>query len=296
MFLLLFFLSFQAQAQTITAEQLSYGGAGALNPSSVGAFSLNPATITIHSDLEMGASFFKGDFREGQDQETYNIWFKDSIANALHSKRNQSIKTKFNGEEGFPFAAAFAFSKNNFMGRSYKQYQLALAKALKRNWSFGSNMSFFNLGKGYDKSQAWMGSLGFLYRFTTKFNLGLSWLSLVDDQNVAETLYNFEEKLRMAGHWKPSESLEVFGDLDCHLDSEREGYFSYGMAVALKVRQFFIFRTGYFLHRTEALDLEGDLGLGLGFNGPRLKMNYGVRFQTKSNAALHSIDFQMPLW
>lgn len=292
-FILCFLIVRPIFSQVITAEQLSYGGAASLNSSSVHGLSLNPANLTLNMDLEGGATYQTGDVTEDVDQEVYHIWFKDSVANAFATQRNLKVRSSFGKEEGFPLAAAFAFSKLNNDLHSYKSYRLTLAKVLGNKWSVGSNISFLELGDGYAGSKAWMGTFGILYRLNSKLDLGLSWINALDTKEVAPTLYEASERLRLGLKWTLSPEFAFYADGDHHLDEVLKGEWSYGAGVSVKIKDFFNLRTG--LYRKKSSD-DTDLGVGLGFMGPKLKVSYGMRLSLDTKAQLHSIDLQLPLW
>lgn len=285
-FVILFF-SVSAFSQVETARTLGFAGVGSVNAESVGlSVMYNPAALSLNADLEFGAGYGKGELPLDIDSKGYYGWAKDSLSSAFQTRRNKMVRNAVASEqESFPVAAAIVFGDYKTDQKRYKSYKLSLSRVLTRKLSFGGSVNYLDgksLGQKLDK---WQGDLGLVFRQSKKVYLGLSWLNLNSNDEAAE-------RLRAGGGLYFSKLMHIFVDLDYSME-DVEDKLSFGGGFEAKIREFFAFRSGYFIGSG---DDEDRLGVGVSFMGPRLRLHYGVRIEMDSKAALHSVDFSLPLW
>ncbi len=285
--LIFLFYSVSAFPQIDTARSLGFAGAGSMNAESVGLNMMhNPAALSLNADLEFGAGYGDGALAADIDQKGYYGWAKDSLSSAFRTRRNRMVRNSVGSEqESFPFAAAVAFGDYRTDQKKYKTYKLSVSRVLTRRISFGGSVNYLD-GRSFGQSlDKWQGDLGLVFRKSKKVYLGLSWLNLNSNDELAE-------RVRAGGGFYFSRLMSIFVDVDYSLE-DVEDEVSFGGGFEAKIRKFFAFRSGYFVGSG---DNEDHLGLGVSFMGPRLKMHYGVRVEMDSRAALHSVDFSLPLW
>ncbi|MGH1467460.1 MAG: hypothetical protein ACRBBP_01075 [Bdellovibrionales bacterium] len=285
-FILLFY-STNAFSQIDTARTLGFAGVGSMNAESVGLnMMLNPAALSLNADLEFGAGYGDGELSLDLDRKGYYGWAKDSLSSAFQTRRNRAVRNSVASEqESFPFAAAFMFGDYKTDQKKYKSYKLSVSRVLTRRISLGGTVNYLD-GRSFGQSlDKWQGDLGLVFRQSDKVYLGLSWLNLNSNDEL-------EERLRAGGGFYFSKLLRFFVDVDYSLE-DTEDELSFGGGFEAQIRKFFAFRSGYFV---DSGDGEDHLGLGVSFMGPRLQLHYGVRIEMDSKAALHSVDFSLPLW
>lgn len=269
-----------------TARTLGFADVGSVNASSSGLnMKHNPAALSLNADLEFGAGYGRGELLTDIDQKVYYAWAKDSISSSFKTKRNNAVKGSMGQEKLFPFAAALMFNKYKIDQADYKSYQLSISRVLGRKLSFGGTVKRLDgelLGSDFEK---WVGDLGVVYRKSKKIHGGLSWINLNGSDD-------FEERLRLGGAFYVSELARLFFDVDYSLEDVSDEW-SFGGGFEAQLREFFAFRSGYFLGGSSKPNC---LGLGFSFMGPKLKIHYGVKVEMDSKAALHSVDFSLPLW
>lgn len=292
--LLFSIILYNADASLLTAEQISLAGAGSLNSRSANATSFNPAALSLEADLQMGGGIYRGDFSSSQDQSGYNVWFKDSVSDSFDSQRNKAVRSKFDGLLGYSYSAVFSYTDNKIGNQEYKEYRLAVAKLLSRKLSLGMDLSYFGLGRNYLESKAWVGTLGLVYNVNRKLILGLSGINLLntkEDLNLSAVANG--QAIRLGGRYLISSLIWAYFDVDRHLDYEDLQKWSYGLGLESQIKEFFLFRLGIFRND---IDDSTSWGTGLSFNGPKLKMAYGLQINKDRDSVLHMVDLQLPLW
>lgn len=278
--------STKAFTQFNTARTLGFAGAGSVNAESTGlAMTQNPGALSLNADLEFGAGYGRGELATNIDQEGYYLWSKDSMSSSFGTKRNQRVKNSIGKQDSFPFAAAVMFMDYKTDQADYKAYQLSVSRVLKRRFSLGASAKYFDGEISNQVLSKWSGDLGLVYKRSKRLNLGLSWINMGKHEDI-------EERLRLGALMRLSMLASLFIDADYSLESIAKKW-SFGAGFEAKIRELFSFRAGYFVGAGNKADF---LGVGASFKGPRLKIHYGVKIEMDSKAALHSVDFSLPLW
>lgn len=145
---------------------------------------------------------------------------------------------------------------------------------------------------GTKESIQWNGSTGLIWMYNRKY--GLAYVL----GNVARPGSNVPEGLREEMYQGVGAYGEVFEIANLRFDMLRRETGNphkrlvYMASFESMSGKYFVFRTGY---RLDDQNNERFATAGLGFNGPRLKIDYSIEKNLeRTSGALHSVDLRLP--
>lgn len=269
-----------------SAKNLGFAGSGSVNAWSTGlSMEHNPAALSLNADLEFGVGYLNGELPEDFDQSGYYGFVKDSLSSFFPSRRNRRVKSAAGSPESFPFAAALSFDERKTDSSDARSYQLSLSRVWRKKISVGSSVRYTDGNGSGGALQKWSGDLGAVYKSSKRLQFGLSWINV----NSSSSL---EERVRFGAGFNALKLVKAFFDVEYSLE-DIEDEISFGGGFEAKIKKFFAFRGGYFASGGDRPDY---IGVGVSFKGPKLQVHYGAKIDADTKAALHSVDFLLPLW
>lgn len=294
--LLFFYILFSSYVSdaSYTARQTAFAGSGALSQNSIDGMIYNPASLSLESGLDFGLGYNSEILEQTSNSRNAYAWVKDSIFGAFKTSYNRQKRKDFNKDEGMPLAAAFSFQDQKEATFKSKNYQLGLSKVLKKRWSAGLLIKYFdgslrNLNTDYS---FWTADVGFVYWMRPKWIVGLSGRNILDYKaETAAGLAREDEKIRLSSSYTLTRFFKVLTDAEVKADKFSD--VDFGVSLETKPVEQFGLILGAF---RQAVSESVDFGLGLSFLGPRLSAHYGFKWNTETKDQIHSIDLRLPLW
>lgn len=278
--LLIFFFPQIVFAQIFTGPaSASLGGSGRAGLSGAESVFLNPALVPLIQMTEVIGYYKDGQAGPGRHQNAWGVGAVDSNKEAFFPAALHYMRTRDTGIA--PVAV------------NGEIYHLAIGKNVSDHLAVG--LSGFRLKHSVagDRSYTqWNGSLGFL-------------VLLSEDMGFAYVLNN----IAGPGSEVPSglredmnQGVGIYGAVAemarIRFDVTREERFNpdkkmtYMVGIESMVNDYMLFRMGF---RRDELSDQRFYTAGLGFNGPRMKIDYGFEKNARgTEGAVHSVDMRVP--
>lgn len=255
------------------------GGSGRAGlPSSEGAF-LNPAVIPLVKNYELIGFYRDGEISPGQHRQGWAVGVVDNsdgvlFPGALHYAKTRDTGRSDHGINGELWHAAGAYLLQDRLSLGFSAYRIQYQS------------------KGGPEYTQWNGSLGAV--FLVHENLSFAYVF----DNIARPGSEVPLGLRE----DPKHTVGLFARLveilTLRIDVQREtqfnphGALTYMGGIESAMSEYFVMRLGY---RYDDLREQRFWTGGLGFNGPRLRVDYSIeKSQEGSSGALHSVDLRVP--
>ena len=164
-----------------------------------------------------------------------------------------------------------------------------------RNLSLGASLFRLNQDplQGPRVAQ-WNSTIGVTYVAMKALGFGFAYYNFIKQPERAQTGLDQLPGWRFGFNYGFSDILRFRADYQMQLEQNpgQKGQFLYGAEV--KSFRFLSLRFG---HRIDDVNKASFITSGLGFDGPRLKMNYSFEKNTQGNfGAMHSVDLRIPVW
>lgn len=257
----------------------SMGGTGrAASDAGESAF-LNPALIPLLKNYEFDAYFRDGAADSGQHRNAYGVGAGDNTSDVL-------------------FPGAIHYLRLRDMGRanagtSSELWHLAVGRAATKHFAFGA--SGYRLSSKVDGDREyvqWNYSLGLLFTFTP--DIGMAYVLDHIAKPGSNVPWGLRQDLQQGVGFFASlgELMRVRLDLTRNEVNNPEHRLVYMLGFENVSGEFAIFRTGF---RRDDERNQNYLTVGVGFNGPRLKLDYSFEKNLRgSSGALHGVDIRIP--
>jgi hypothetical protein len=279
--LFIFFFSLSSFAQTVFRGPLAsaLGGTGLAGLGDVEGVFINPADVALMPDHVVGMYYRDGYLDDGQHRQTMGLGAGDPGPNVLFPGALHYLRLRDTGRS--PHAA------------DGELWHLAIGERIFESLALGiSGYRLTYRTSGMKQLVQWNGSIGLIWMYNKKY--GLAYVL----GNVARPGSNVPEGLRedmYQGVGAYAEAFEIanlrFDILrrETHNPDQRLVYMASFESMSGK---FLVFRSGY---RLDDQKNERFFTAGLGFNGPRLKVDYSVEKNLeRTSGALHSVDLRLP--
>ncbi len=257
----------------------SLGGAGRAGLSGAESVFLNPALVPLIQMTEVIGYFRDGQYGRGQHRNAWAVGAVDS------------------GKEVY-FPAAFHYVRTRDTGRALtaadgEMFHLALGKNISERLAIGFSGYHLKYKVSGDREYTqWNGSLGALVLITE--NMGFAYVL----NNVAGPGSDVPRGLRE----DMNQGIGVYGAIAeiarLRVDLTRQERFNpdkkmaYMVGIESMLSDYFLFRAGF---RRDDLRDERFYTAGIGFTGPRLKIDYGFEKNAEgAEGAVHSVDMRVP--
>lgn len=271
-----------SHAQYLTGPVASgLGGAGRGAVDEGEQIFLNPATI-VHASPFTSALFYIDGYTEKNEHD--NILGLSLADNT----------------EGLFFSGGYAYAKRRrtYDARSTieEQYhQVSLGKFALRHLSFGATVTFLDTdmieGPSY---RQWDFHIGSHYNPHPNFGIGLVFYNVASrHEKVPAELQNLDA-VALGAHYIFMPMFRLRLDISQQMERNPDQKIHYQMGVESHLSNFMVTRIGY---DVDTLAKRNVYSLGVGFNGPRLKLDYFYRKDSDYSAgALHGVDLRLPFW
>lgn len=272
-FLFILFCSVSVQAQVGTSiDAMGGAGIGAIHP--LESPVVNAAAIAQLKEYYSGAQYFRKNYLMGDNLDQYSFMASDSGPGTLFpggfvyrhrafDLGNQRIRENF-----FLMAAAF---------RATKKLSFGLSGYHQRT----------NMDTQGDYSQT-NADLSVFMVLTENLTLGLVQKSLFGSKTAAVAETQFKPATGAGVQYNVMGILNLRGDIVYNYEDNPNDRFTHSGGVEFLMANDFILRTGY---RGDDYKGEGYYTLGLGWNGPRLKIAYAYQDEVRHNlATAHTVD------
>jgi hypothetical protein len=246
--------------------------------SSEGAF-VNPATIPLIKGYEFVGSYRDGYARDGQQRNGWMIGVVDNhedvmFPGTIHYGRTSDTGRGPGRVRGELVHAAGAYLINNYWSVGASVYRLS---------------SKIDLYPGYTQ---WNGSIGTVYLLNENISLAYVLDNLAKPgSDVPKPLReDMRQSVGFFGRVADVAVLRVDVARSEKLNPDKRLVYMLGFESATS--EFMVFRAGY---RLDDQHNQRFWTAGLGFNGPRLRIDYSFEkgFE-ESSGALHSVDMRLP--
>lgn len=282
---LLFSLTYFSQAghaQYLTGPVAQgLGGAGRAASDDGEQVFLNPAAI-VH------ASPF-----------TSSLFYQDGYAARNEHDKVIGLSLADNTENLF-FSGGYAYAQRKrtydaLNSREEQYHQISLGRTVIPHVSLGLSVSYLSTKLvGGDDYEQWDGHVGMLYNPTPELGLGFVFYNLNKrDEEVPVDVQN-QDQIAAGVHYIFMPSFRGRMDIIQQQTANPNKKMRYQAGVESKFTEFFMVRLGV---ENDGLADRDHYTLGLGFDGPRLKVDYFYRKNSEYNeGALHGVDMRMPFW
>lgn len=273
------FLSVSAMAQTVfegpVAKSLAGSGRAGLD-SSDGVF-LNPALVALLPKSELTLYYQDGERSPG---EHHNLWGVDLSQNDqdvivsgnlayLHSRTSGLLQVPVNGET----------------------WHAAFGKLFFRRLAVGLSVYHFQAtGDTVEKNEQWNGSLGALFMILPKLGVAYVYDNPVHPSSRVPQALRFLPQQSFGVFWGIPYNARLRLDL-VHLDQMNPNQrWDIRTSIESEFGEYFVFRLG---GRFDEIENQRFITAGLGFNGPNLKIDYGIEKNVWGvGDAVHSVDLR----
>ncbi|MBX7231314.1 MAG: hypothetical protein K1X29_04415 [Bdellovibrionales bacterium] len=268
-----------AQAQIYSGPvSTAMGGSGRAGAESSELLFLNPALVAISAGFNADLFYRDGNWSKGDHETGLALTFTE------------------NDPDNFsPGGFAIVDRKRNYLGQFWQErtYQLTLGKSLSSFFSMGVSVyrqeQKFNDGR---KFTFWNGSVGTLITFLRRFGVAYVFTNpvQVDDEIPDLTKPIPQQSLGLNGYF--TELIRLTFDLSRWEKQNPHHKMIYQYGAEIGFLELGLLRFGY--QQDEILNRK-ILSGGIGFNGPRMKVNYAIASSIhESGGTMHSVDIYLP--
>lgn len=281
-FFSLTYFSSSSHAQYLTGPVAnSLGGAGRAAVDEGEQILLNPATVVHATPFTSGLFYLDGYTDENEHETALGLTLADNTEELLFSGGYAYIKRR----------RTFA----NFNTREEQYHQLSFGRFIIPHLSAGFTITFLDTRiVGGDTYSQWDGHAGIHYNPLPDLGLAAVFYNIFSrDEAVPHEVQNLD-KVVLAAHYIYMPMLRLRLDVGKQLVYNPEEKLNIQFGVESRISQYIALRMGLDNNRVQERE---NYTLGLGFDGPRLKIDYFYKKNQDFNeGALHGVDMRMPFW
>ncbi len=255
------------------------GGAGRGGLSGAESVFLNPALVPLIQMTEVIGYYKDGQAGRHQHRNAWGVGAVDS------------------GKDVY-FPAAIHYIRSHDTGRAIapadgEAFHLALGKNISNRLAIGASAFRLKHSVFGDRSYTqWNGSVGMLVLVTE--TMGVAYVLNNIAKPGSEVPMGLREDMNQGvGFYSAiAEIARVRADITRNERFNPDKKMTYMIGIESMVNEYMLFRMGF---RREELTDQRIYTAGLGFNGPRMKIDYGIEKNTKgAEGAVHSVDMRVP--
>jgi hypothetical protein len=242
---------------------------------------LNPATI-VHSDPFTSALFYEDGYTAKNEHD-----------------RSMGICLSDNSENLFmPGAYIFLNRRRTFEkfeSRDEEYHQLSAGQFVAKHFAMGATVSYLESktesGGHYTQFD---GHVGLHYNPNPDLGLGLVFYNLAPKSEKIPLEVRNLDNIVLAAHYIFMPMFRVRADIGQQQSQNPDKKTHYNMGFESHISQLMMTRVGF--ERDDVNDRHF-YTLGLGFDGPRLKIDYFYKKNTDyADGAMHGVDMRLPFW
>lgn len=255
----------------------SLGGTSVAGPETHDSLLANPALIPHAPEFDVGVFFEKRSFRTNERHTTTGIQMLDNSQGLL-----------------VPGGAAYFQRKSERPGADvFTDHVLVVGAGIFLHpvWTVGANLIRIEHVSDAKTYEQWDGTIGFMHTPRPWMGVGYALQSFT---NPAQELPDFlklyrQHVLGFSFLW--NDFLRWRNDIRFQDEANPKRHWIFHSGIDSTIGQFWSVRLGY-----EWNNLTGETfaTYGLGFKGPRLRINYAIK-QLHGGDSAHSIDMRLPL-
>ena len=175
-----------------------------------------------------------------------------------------------------------------------RRIQISLASFVRKHFSFG--MSVYNIRRDVENDKEYEfydGNFGFLWNPLPSLGVGLRYDNFAKHGTAGvPTHIRLRDQLTIGTNYVVMETVRARLDLSQQMESNPNNRVDFRAGLESFFDAFFVLRFGF--ERAQLEDRKY-YSAGIGFTGPRLRIDYSYRKNADySGGALHSVDFRLP--
>lgn len=271
----------EGYAQYLTGPVSSaLGGAGVAANEEAEQFLYNPGALTHSKSLSLGSFFSDGDRGENE-----------------HDKFTATTVTDNTSDAGIAGGFAFVRREREFDVLPTREEifgQFALAAPIYQFLSAGISVEHYRQDEvgGSDYNQTDI-TVGALYNPNARLGVGLVFRNLLGRDDEVPAHLQLQDQIIVGVNYIFMRQFRGRFDVVEQVSANPEKNRVYKGGIESYVDAFLVLRAGY---QVNELEDRNYYSLGIGFTGPRLKIDYSyVKNEDFSGGAMHSVDFRLPL-
>ena len=255
------------------------GGGGRAGINGAESVFVNPSLLPLAKGFEFGAIYRDGDVDAGQHRQGWAVGAVDDSEDAyfpgsLHYVRTRDIGRAAGPAEGEVWHVGAAYLVSNQLSVGASAYRLVYDVKNDREYT------------------QWNGSLGFTYLINNDFAVAYTLDNLAGPGSRVPMGLREDMQQGLGLFYRIAEIATIRGDLVRRERFNPDHDLVYILGLESATSQFVVVRMG--VRRDEQADMTFWTA-GLGFAGPRLRLNYSFeKNQERVSGALHSVDLQLP--
>jgi predicted porin len=230
---------------------------------------------------------------------TSSLFYQDGYTDKNEHDTTLGLTIADNTEDLF-CSGGYAYIKRrrtfeNFNTREEQYHQFSLGSFVSPHIAVGATLTFLDTeiidGDSYKQ---WDGHLGLHYNPNPDLGFGLVFYNIAPrDKSVPIEVQNYDN-IVLAAHYIFMPMMRLRVDMGQQQVYNPDHNVHIQVGVESRISQFVAIRLG--LDDDQLSDLI-NYTLGLGFDGPRLKLDYFYRKNPDfSQGALHGVDMRLPFW
>jgi hypothetical protein len=273
------FMSAPASAQNVFEGPIakSLGGSGRAGLDSVDGAFLNPALVALLPKSELTAYYQDGTRTAGQHQTIYGLDMSENDKDVLFSGNIAYLRTRTTGLVNAPVDGEI--------------WHGAFAKSFFDRLSVGLSVYHFQAKSDvFNTSEQWNGSLGAVFMILPKLGVSFVYDNPIHQGSHVPTEVRFLPQQSFGVYWGIPYNAKLRLDIVRPDDDNPGNRLDIRTAIESAVGEFFVFRLG---GRFDEYEDQRFITAGLGFNGPNLKIDYGIEKNVSGvGGAVHSVDLR----
>lgn len=254
---------------------MAIGNSGVAGLKSPEAIFLNPAALAQTEGLNSALLYQDGVVQSDERKTLAGLLITDNSEGVL-----------------IPGALAYLRGSRRFSGLAAEEqmWKVSFAKKFYERWGLGFGLSYLTSEIENDKTYKQLGaSLGAQVQITSTFSVGLAFENLGNDEDEIPLAFRLLPKSRLGVSYQPTDLFSLFVEAARPERENEDKKGSLHLGLASYPNAFTVVRTGM---NWDDYAKQNYFTFGLGFDGPRLKMNYAIQKALKgTNEALHGVDF-----
>lgn len=274
----IFLSSFTVQAQSFTGPiSQSLGHTGVAAYDSAENTLINPATLVLAPGFEW-ASYYEGGTPQSSVRQS--VW---------------GLTLVDNGQQ-IAFPGTITYLKNRYRKEgahtvNSEYWGAGVAGYFFKTMALGLHIHRLDQKvEGGESYETWNADLGYLVHGATSA-LGVSLLHILDNPTTVPEALRSQPQLKVGGQYIWGRQFLYRVDMTYQLKQNPKNDLVYGVGIGHIFNSFLVGRLGYFWNTPQKEQLAS---VGLGFNGPKLKLDYSYQRGVKGHKEeLHGVDIRV---
>lgn len=281
MFIFLFFHGYAAESSSgyfTGPVAAAMGGAGRAAVDPAESHFRNPAVVAHSPQIDLAAYYQDGSHGPQLHETAFGLSIVDNTGDTI-----------------CPGAIGYLKARRTFPGMNVNENYVhaSLGSFVAKQISFGAAAIYVNHevenGKEYKQ---WDGMVGFLYTPNSNTGLALTYSYFANPSSDLPKILRLMPTLSLAGHYIFEDFLRFRLDVSRWEKDNVDKKWIIESGLETKMPNYFILRLG---SQWNDIERRSYLTAGLGFDGPRLKVDYSFqKMRGPGGYAMHGVDLRVP--